>query len=144
MVEHGDGGFVVEDGDVKIEAFDVPHGDIKPAFGYRITTPDKVVVISGDTNYSEKLAEMAKGADILVHEVICQAGLDGLSQFWQDYHNHAHTTTGELARIANAAKPGKLLLTHLLLYGQPVEQVLKEIRAEYPGEVVAANDLDTF
>lgn len=53
-------------------------------------------------------------------------------------------STGELARIANAAKPGKLVLTHLLLYGQPVEQVLKEIRAEYPDEVVAAKDLDTF
>lgn len=104
-VEHGDGGLVVEDGDMKIEAFDVPHGDIKPAFGYRITAPDPVVVISGDTNYSEKLAEIAKGADILVHEVICQAGLAGLSRFWQDYHNHAHTTTGELAGIANAAKP---------------------------------------
>ena len=66
VVEHGDGGFVVEDGDVKIEAFDVPHGDIKPASGYSITTPDKVVVISGVTNYSEKLAEMATGAKILV------------------------------------------------------------------------------
>jgi ribonuclease BN (tRNA processing enzyme) len=33
--------------------------------GIAFTTPDKVIVISGDTAPSERLLEYAKGADIL-------------------------------------------------------------------------------
>lgn len=143
LKEYGEN-FTVEDGDVKIEGFAVPHGDISPAFGYRVTTPDKVVVISGDTNYSEDLVEMAKGADVLVHEVISIEGLNALPEFWQDYHNHAHTTTEELARIANAAQPDLLVLTHILHYGAPIETALSEVQAQYDGEVMLASDGDIY
>lgn len=143
-VSEYDKAFTVQDGDVKIEGFPVPHGDISPAFGYRITTPDKVIVISGDTNYSEELIEMSKGADILLHEVISSEGLSGLPEFWQDYHNHSHTTTEELAEIANAAQPKLLVLTHILNYGAPMDGVADEVRKNYDGEVVMAKDLDGF
>lgn len=140
--EHGD--WVFKDGDVVIEAFDVPHGDIKPAFGYKITTPDKTIVISGDTGYSEKLIEMAKGVDILVHEVINDEALSKLSQDWQNYHKQAHTPASEVAKVANAAQPGLLVLTHLLYYAEPVESTAEQVRAHYNGKVVLANDLDVF
>ncbi|MEE9448748.1 MAG: MBL fold metallo-hydrolase, partial [Ignavibacteriaceae bacterium] len=42
-------GIVYEDENVKVEAFPVIHGSWTNAFGYRFTTPDKVIVISGDT-----------------------------------------------------------------------------------------------
>lgn len=142
--EHAQGGWKVVDGDVTIEAFDVPHGDIKPAFGYKITTPDKTVVISGDTGYSEKLIEMAKGADILVHEVINDEALHKVSPAWQKYHSSAHTPASELARVASAANPGLLVLTHLLFYAEPVESTAEQVRAHYNGKVVLANDLDVF
>lgn len=143
-VSEHDGPFTVTDGDVTIEAFSVPHGDISPAFGYRITTPDKVIVISGDTNESDEVIGMAKGADILVHEVISTEGLNALPEFWQAYHNHAHTTTTELARIATEAQPGLLVLTHILHYGAPIETALTEIQAQYDGQVVLADDLAGF
>ncbi|GGO87415.1 ribonuclease Z [Marinobacterium nitratireducens] len=142
--EHDKGGWVVTDGDVKIEAFEVEHGEIKPAFGYRITTPDRVVVISGDTAYSEKLVEMAKGADVLVHEVINEAGLSKLSDFWQSYHGSSHTRTSELAKIASEAQPGLLVLTHILHYSAPIESTLSEVQQGYAGKVVLANDLDIY
>ena len=142
--EHEAGGWTFEDGDVTIEAFDVEHGDIEPAFGYRVTTPDKVIVISGDTAYSDKVVEMARGADILVHEVISEAGLSELPEVWQNYHRAAHTTTSEVARVASEARPGLLVLTHVLHYGAPLESVLDEVKAGYDGEVVLANDLDVF
>ncbi|MDX1406431.1 MAG: MBL fold metallo-hydrolase, partial [Woeseiaceae bacterium] len=44
-----DDGVVFERDGMRIEAFSVNHGAIKPAFGYRITTADKRIVISGDT-----------------------------------------------------------------------------------------------
>ena len=69
-------GMIYSDSLVKVEAFPVPHGTWPSAWGFRFTTPDKVIVISGDTAPSDKLIEYAKGADILVHEVYSQKGFD--------------------------------------------------------------------
>ena len=137
-------GVVYQDGELVIEAFEVPHGDITPAFGYRVTTPDKTVVISGDTAYSEKLVEMAMGVDILVHEVISEAGVATLSDFWQQYHNGAHTSTAKLAELASKARPHLLVLYHVLFYGASEESVIAEVRAGFDGEVVLASDLDVY
>ncbi|MFC6673265.1 MBL fold metallo-hydrolase [Marinobacterium aestuariivivens] len=142
--EFDKGGWKIQDGEVTIEAFDVNHGDIEPSFAYRVTTPDKTVVISGDTTYSDTLAEVAKGADILVHEVISEAGWSKLPENWQQYHAAAHTRTSELARLANKAKPGLLVLTHILHYSAPIETALSEVQAAYDGKVVLASDLDVF
>ncbi|MGY0614934.1 MBL fold metallo-hydrolase [Vibrio sp. FJH11] len=142
--EYTESNTVYDQDGVTIEAFTVPHGDIRPAFGYKVTTPDKVVVISGDTAYSEKMIEIAKGADVLVHEVISEQGLSGLSEFWQKYHSTSHTRTSELAKIASEAKPKLLVLSHILHYSAPIESVMEEIQANYDGQVVLGNDLDVF
>jgi ribonuclease BN (tRNA processing enzyme) len=137
-------GVVFERGDLRVEAFDVPHGDIRPAFGYRVTTDDLRVVISGDTAYSETVRTMAEGADILIHEFISTAGLELNSPGFQAYHRASHTTTEDLARLAGSARPGLLVLYHGLHYGLPESVALEEVRAGYDGEVVLANDLDLF
>lgn len=137
-------GIVYEEDGVKIEAFDVPHGDIRPAFGYKVTTPDRSIVISGDTAYSEKLLEMARGVDLLIHEVISDKGLSTRSEFWQKYHRAAHTPTTDLAKLASEAKPGKLIVYHALFYGVSEAELLSEIQTHYDGEVILANDLDIF
>jgi len=137
-------GFVFQENGVKIEAFEVNHGDIKPAFGYRVTTPEKTIVISGDTTYSPKLVEMARGADILFHEVISEAGLKQLEAFWQSYHSSSHTTSTDVARVANAARPGLLVLYHVAFYAAPPDSALKEVQELYKGKVVMASDLDVY
>jgi ribonuclease BN (tRNA processing enzyme) len=137
-------GIVFDANGVRIEAFAVAHGGIEPAFGYRVTTADRKIVISGDTAYSETLIEMARGADLLIHEVISEQGLSALELFWQNYHSSAHTTTSELARVANATQPGLLVLYHVLHYGAPIGSTLVEVQALYDGEVVLAADLDRF
>ena len=106
--------------------------------------PDKVIVISGDTAYSEILAQKAVGADILFHEVVSEAGLGGRSIFWQNYHNSAHTTSSNVANLARSAKPAKLVLYHGLHFGAPKQKVVEEVRAIWDGEVILANDLDIF
>jgi ribonuclease Z len=142
--EIGDDGVILENDGVTVEAFTVNHGDIEPAYGYKITTPDKTVVFSGDTTFSETLIEKAKGADVLVHEVISEEGWKALTPDWQEYHHSAHTLTSELADIANQTRPGVLVLTHILSYGAPIETAKTEIEALYDGNVVLANDLDEF
>ncbi len=68
-------GVVYEDDNVKVEAFRVRHGTWENAFGFRFTTPDRVIVISGDVAPDPTIEEYAKGADILIHEVYsCQNG----------------------------------------------------------------------
>lgn len=137
-------GVLLEKDDLVIEAFAVDHGDIRPAFGFKVTTDDLSLVISGDTAYSETLVEKAQGVDLLFHEVISQQGLLRNSPGFQRYHNSAHTTSEELARLANIARPGLLVLYHGLFYGTEEELVLDEISAIYDGEVILAEDLDIF
>ena len=137
-------GIVFEKGDLSIEAFTVPHGQIKPAFGYRITTDDRSIVISGDTAYSELLIEKAKGADLLFHEYVSDGMLASMPESWQHYLTTAHTTTSEIAKIGTLAQPGKLILYHGLYTGVPESAVLEEVRAGYDGEVILASDLDIY
>ena len=69
-------GVIYQDKYVKVEAFPVIH--IPNSWGFRFTTPDKVIVISGDTAPSEKVVEYSKGADILAHEVYTKKGLENI------------------------------------------------------------------
>ncbi len=137
-------GVVFTKDDLVIEAFDVLHGEVKPAFGYRITTDDKTIVISGDTAISEALLEKSRGVDLLFHEVISDSGLAGNTEFWQRYHKSYHTLASELGRLASEAQPGLLVLYHGLFYGVPEAVVVDEVKANYDGKVVLANDLDVF
>ena len=137
-------GVLLEKDDLVIEAFAVDHGDIHPAFGFKVTTDDLSLVISGDTTYSEAVVEKARGVDLLFHEVISLRGLLQNSPGFQRYHDSAHTTSEELARLANIARPGLLVLYHGLFYGTEEELVLDEISASYDGEVILADDLDIF
>jgi len=137
-------GFVFSNDQIRVEAFDVPHGEIKPALGYKITTADKTIVISGDTTYSEEVARQASGVDLLIHEVMSGDNLDTQSEFWQLYHGHSHTRASDVARVAAQAKPGKVVLYHILFFGASPAAIVSEVTRDYDGDVVMANDLDEF
>ena len=137
-------GVVFEKDDLTIEAFKVPHGNIRPSFGYKVTTDDKSIVISGDTSYSEKLIEKAKGVDILVHEVISDKAIADRSEFWRQYHSASHTTASRLAEVARKTRPGVLVLYHMLFFGTSAENLLEEVKSGYDGDVILAQDLQMF
>lgn len=137
-------GAVYEDDNVRVEAFRVRHGTWKNAFGYRFTTPDRVIVISGDTAPDENLERHAKGADILIHEVYSVEGFARRNPFWQKYHSSNHTSAHELGEIAERVNPGLLILTHILFWGATEETVLREVRERFSGHVVLAEDLDVY
>ena len=59
-------------------------------------------------------------------------------------HSTFHTSTGQLAEIANKTKPKLLVLTHQLPFGMSKESLMKELQDRYKGAVVYGNDLDTF
>ena len=137
-------GEVYRDAAVRVTAFAVAHGAWKHAYGYRFEAGGKSIVISGDTTPSERLAEVAKGCDILVHEVYSQKGWEARTPEWRRYHAAYHTSAVELGKLAARAQPKKLVLYHELPMGQTPEEVLREIRENFGGEVVYGKDLEVI
>lgn len=139
-----DEGVIYKDKNITVEAFRVEHGHWPDAFGFRFTTPDKVIVISGDTRPCKNLIKYSKDADILVHEVYYKKSWEKKDDFWKKYHAMNHTSTHEVGQIAAEAKPGLLVLYHTLFWGASEEDILKEISEYYDGEVVVGKDLDVY
>ena len=137
-------GEVYRDENIRVKAFEVQHGSWKHALGYRFETDDKVIVVSGDCTYSESLVEMARGCDILVHEVFSEAGLLKREPKWQKYHSTFHTSTSQLASIGLAVKPPLIILIHQLTFGSSYESLLDEIKRTYSGKVVNGEDLAVY
>ena len=139
--EEIDGGLIYADDRVQVTAFKINHGTWEHAFGYKFVTPDKTIVVSGDTAPSKKLIEMTRGADILVHEVYSQAGFDQRTEVWKKYHASHHTSTFELGEIAKQSKPGLLVLHHILFWGSTENELLDEISQVYDGLVSVGSDM---
>jgi ribonuclease BN (tRNA processing enzyme) len=137
-------GVVYRDERVIVTAFAVKHGAWEQAFGYRIQTPDRTIVISGDTGPDSRIDEQCRRCDVLVHEVYSEAGFAKRPADWQSYHSKYHTSSKQLGAIAARAQPGVLVLYHQLLWGSTDEELVKEIRSVYDGRVVSAKDLDVF
>ena len=107
---------VCEDAGVRITAVAVTHGHAVPALAYRFDTADASVVFSGDTTVNDDLIGLAKGADILVHQV---ADLDYLAEHGvtgADLERMAglHTDVTQVGKVAERAQVGELILHHYL------------------------------
>jgi ribonuclease BN (tRNA processing enzyme) len=142
-------GPIYRDDKVKVTAFRARHGDMRNAFGFKFVTPDKTIVISGDTAPSETIIDQSRGCDILIHEAYSEHTFSQISRKWRNYRRAHHTSSTELAYIASRAKPKLLILHHRANPGgrsvpNPESILLREIQAEYEGEVVTAHDLDIF
>lgn len=137
-------GIIYKDSNIIVKAFKVNHGSWQSALGFRFETADKTIVVSGDCTYSEELIKNAQNCDILVHEVFSEAGLAKRTERWKNYHSNFHTSTSQLAAIANLVKPKLLVLTHQLTFGSTLNSLLEEIQINYKGPVVNGNDLDIF
>jgi ribonuclease BN (tRNA processing enzyme) len=143
-------GVVYTDDFVTVTAFPARHEDMVDSFSFRFETPDRTIVISGDTIPTQALIDHSRGCDILVHEAYSMASFREVPPHWQEYRRRAHTSSFELAEIANTVKPELLVIYHRSNAGGTpgkvdIEDVLiEEVRQVYKGTVVAAHDLDIF
>jgi ribonuclease Z len=109
-------------------------------------------VLSGDTRPVNTVIENSQGCDVLLHEVYSQTGFDNLpvpqDDFLKKFMLEYHTSTRELVDIANAAKPGLLILYHQMFLHDSRQDagLLDEIQHTYgyTGQVVSARDLDVY
>ncbi|HLK78313.1 MAG TPA: MBL fold metallo-hydrolase [Streptosporangiaceae bacterium] len=107
---------VFDDGIVLVTAVAVTHGRAVPALAYRFDTPDGSVAFSGDTTVNEDLIALARGADILVHQVV---DLEYLKRHGTDDAELArmaalHTDVSQVGGVAERARVGELILSHYL------------------------------
>jgi len=143
------GGEIFADDRVRVTAALNHHPPIEHSFAYRVDAPDRSIVISGDTNYSKNVAALARGADILVHEVLYRP-------FWErpdapqtpDIRRHiiaSHTDAEDLGRLAAEAGVKTLVLTHFVpsepTGAVPDEVWLAAARKHFRGEVLLGRDL---
>jgi ribonuclease BN (tRNA processing enzyme) len=131
-------GIVYRDSVVTVTAFEVIY-KTPISFGFRIQTPDRVSVISGDTRPSEALVQACNGCDLLFHEVSRERfGPDGPTGPAQ-----GHTSAEELGDVARRARPRRLVIYH---YGGGLrpDVVTEIIRKAFSGEVTFARDLDMY
>jgi ribonuclease Z len=149
----GEGPIVVwedEGAGVRVTAQAVHHEPVTPAVAYRVDTPDGAVVISGDTIVCDEIADLAAGADVLVHEAFRR---DALTPFF-DARPHLrhiaayHADTVELGAQAERIGIPRLVLTHLIPSPAPgfvtEEDFADDVRrGGYTGEVIVARDLTT-
>ncbi|MHA6631506.1 MBL fold metallo-hydrolase [Pseudonocardia sichuanensis] len=136
------------DGDVRITATLVDHHPTAPAFGFRFDTPDGSIVVSGDTCPSENLIDLARGADYLVHEVIDPLFVEELvkqlpAEQADPLRTHlleSHTTIDQVGPVAEAARVGTLVLSHLAPAHNPPERWL-EAQKGFSGRLIVGADL---
>ena len=114
--------------------FTVDH--IPGAIGWRVESNGVTVVFSGDTRFSESLAQASRGADLLIHEALCtDDDPDGAA-------SRAHSTAGEAARAAALAGVKSLILTHIdTPFHFDSQPLVDEARRYFDGPVSVASDL---
>jgi ribonuclease BN (tRNA processing enzyme) len=144
------GGPILDDGNVRVTAAKVPHPPLDLALAYRFDTRDRSIVISGDTRESAELVRLAKGADVLVHEVMLA---DRVAEMLKTLPNHQelvksvishHTTAEEVGTVAAAAGVKLLVLSHFVPAEDPDvpdEEWLKPVKKHYSGRVIVGRDL---
>lgn len=142
-------GVVYSGDDLTVTAAAVVHPPLE-AYAYRFDSSEGSVVISGDTTYCDEMVDIARGADILVHEAFLPDSLhlltDGSNTKVERLQKHfaqAHTTAEDAGRVAQQAGVKKLVLWHLI----PTEGVdrsawIEQAQRHFSGEVIVSADLD--
>jgi ribonuclease BN (tRNA processing enzyme) len=143
-------GVVMQNDDVKVSCARVRHPPITQAYAYRFDARDRSIVISGDTAYAPELAEFAKGADVLVHEIMHLGGLEALlkrvpnAATLKEHLLASHTLPEDVGRVAAAAGVKTLVLSHFVPGDDPSitdEMWAEGVRKHYGGRIVVGKDL---
>jgi len=135
---------VYENNGVKITAFDVDHGPVKPALGYRVDYGGRSVVLSGDTRPSENLIRFAKGADLLVHEVYYVDEETLRTSPEERIIVHHHTTPEQAGEIFTRVQPKLALFSHIGRRDVDAAKLIELTRRAYSGPLEVGEDLMTI
>lgn len=128
-----------------------PYGSLR-SYAYRFDTPDRSIVFTGDTGPSRAVARLAKGADILVSEVISRTLQIAYARRIEGpranlapliaHIEHEHMTPEEVGKMAARAGVKVVVLTHFIpgMDKEDPGTYTKGVRKYFSGPVVAGKD----
>ncbi|MGH7660996.1 MAG: MBL fold metallo-hydrolase [Vulcanimicrobiaceae bacterium] len=148
IVEIDGGGAIFRTDSVTVRAALVEHPPLKPSFALRFEAPQRSIVFSGDTAPCDALIELARGADVLVHEVMHAGALGEILQRLKNasgLHEHlmaSHTRLEDVGTVASRAGVRTLVLTHFVPSEGIADEVWRAGAARgFPGEIIVGSDL---
>ena len=142
---------IYKDDRLRVTAILVDHYEVYPAFAFRFDTDDGSLVLSGDTGPDTRgnLQKLAKGAHVLVHEVIddfwLKASFKGVKEgdaAWPLYHHciTAHTSSADVGRVAQQCGAKTLVLSHIAPANASVSR-LQLAQRNFSGKLIVGEDL---
>ena len=141
-------GEVYRDARVRVSSALVQHPPVVPSFAFRFELADRVIVFSGDTAPCASLIELARGADVLVHEVLYEPALDAIcnrlanATRLRQHLLDSHTTEKQVGIVAREAGVKCLVLSHFVPAESIADALWREAAArEFGGEIVLGRDL---
>lgn len=154
-------GVIYKDANVTVTAFATKHA--MESYGYRFDTPDRSIVISGDTNPTEETIKACNGCDVLIHEAQMLELYTKMPERLHSFVAKYQTTTEQLAALATKAKPKLLVVYHTIGFRPGItppkslssligtgpsrttpEVLQEEIGSRYSGQFVIGQDLDVY
>lgn len=133
-------GLVLERDDCRISALETAHGSLMTSWHFRFETPSATVVVTGDTQMDERLADFARDADLLVIEC------SGTGEFLKTVPwGHYHITPEQVGALAEAAAVKKVILKHLVVESWTDDpdisaKMAAEVVRRFSGEVLVGED----
>ena len=160
-------GVIYKDANITVTAIENTHFDFQKvsasarqkSYSYRLDTPGRVIVFTGDTGPTDALIELAKGADLLVSEA------NSIEQRMQDLVRSGqwqvmtpeeqvrikrqmadgHLSTDDVGRMATRAGVKTVVLTHLTWKADDDYSTwVDEVKKHFSGPVLIAKDLKEF
>ena len=138
-------GVVYQHGKLKVTAFAVDHGSVKPAYGYRVDYGARSVAFSGDTRFSEELIERTRGVDVLVHEVVSPEVERQRAQVQDSARVERiiahHTTPEDAGRVFARVAPRLAVYSHIVPTPTRPRDLIPPTRTTYTGPLEVGYDL---
>jgi ribonuclease Z len=136
-------GVVYDRAGIKVTAFLVDHGEVKPALGYRVDFAGHSVVLSGDTRYSENLIRFSQKVDLLIHEVIDPDGFRAKNPSMSATRLQAivghHTSAEQAGTLFTQVKPKLAVYSHIV--PGDAADLIPQTRKTYSGPLEVGEDL---
>jgi ribonuclease Z len=122
------GAFVMENEDFRISA--APGAHYIPTIGLRYESKrtGKVIAYSCDTSPSDNIIELARDADILIHEAEAGESVFG------------HSSAEQAGEVAKAANAKRLVLIHYKVLGGTPDLIIPRAKSTFDGPVELAED----
>lgn len=148
-VEEFGEGTVLEERGLTVAALRVDHPPVTDCFALRFDHGGRSVVFSADTAFFPPLGDFARGADILVHEAMLEAGVErlvartGNGARLREHLFASHSLAEEAGRVASDAGVKRLVLNHLIPADDPAigeADWIAAVRKTWPGDLTIARD----